>query len=85
MLVVNNLGLRNAGTINGSISFLESLGGGLGIWLTGVLYDRYGSYEIAFRVLVVLVVLGIAAAAGVRDEVGRRKAAVAPGTPAGVG
>lgn len=85
MLVVNNLGLRNAGTINGSISFLESLGGGLGIWLTGVLYDRYGSYEVAFRVLVVLVVLGIAAAAGVRDEVGRRKAAVAPGTPAGVG
>jgi cyanate permease len=85
MLVVNNLGLRNAGTINGSISFLESLGGGLGIWLTGVLYDRYGSYEVAFRVLVVLVVLGIVAALGVRDEVARRRAGVAPGTPAGVG
>jgi predicted MFS family arabinose efflux permease len=85
MLVVNNLGLRNAGTINGSISFLESLGGGLGIWLTGVLYDRHGGYESAFRLLVVLVILGIVAAAGVRDEVARRKAAVASGTPTGVG
>ncbi len=72
MLVVNNLGLRNAGTINGVISFLESLGGGLGIWLTGVFYDRYGSYEVAFRVLAVLVVLGIVVALGVRDEVARR-------------
>lgn len=85
MLVVNNLGLRNAGTINGSISFMESLGGGLGIWLTGILYDRHGSYEVAFRWLVVLVVIGIVVATGVRDEVARRKAAVAPGTPVGVG
>jgi sugar phosphate permease len=72
MLVVNDLGLRNAGTINGTISFLESLGGGLGIWLTGVLYDRYGSYEVAFRALVVLVLVGIVVAAFVRDEVARR-------------
>ncbi|MCZ8129794.1 MAG: MFS transporter [Steroidobacteraceae bacterium] len=83
MLVVNNLGLRNAGTINGSISFMESLGGGLGIWLTGVLYDRQGSYEDAFRLLVVLVVIGIVVATQVRDEVARRRAGVAPPATAG--
>jgi MFS family permease len=86
MLVVNNLGLRNAGTINGTISFMESLGGGLGIWLTGVLYDHYGSYEVAFRSLAVLVALGIVVAFGIRDEVARRRnaevaPAVAPGVP----
>jgi MFS family permease len=85
MLVVNNLGLRNAGTINGTISFLESLGGGLGIWITGVLYDRYGSYETAFRLLAVLVVVGIVVALGIRDEVARkRNAAVAPAAAPGV-
>lgn len=84
MLVVNDLGLRAAGTINGAISFLEALGGGVGIWLTGVLYDRYGSYGVAFRVIAGCVLLGLLVAPLVRDEVARRRAGVAPAPPAGV-
>jgi MFS family permease len=58
MLTVNNFGLREIGRINGSVSFMESLGGGLGIWLTGVLYDQFGSYEIPFDVIAAGVFLG---------------------------
>jgi len=52
---VNNFGLRSAGKIGGIISLMESLGGGLGIWLTGVLYDRHQSYEQAFMLILALV------------------------------
>lgn len=84
MLVVNDLGLRAAGTINGAISFLEALGGGLGIWLTGALYDRYGSYEVAFRAIAGLVLLGFVAALLVRDETGAGRGGVARVAPDGV-
>ncbi|MBK6596558.1 MAG: MFS transporter [Proteobacteria bacterium] len=58
MLTVNNFGLREIGRINGTVSLLESLGGGLGIWLTGKLYDVYGSYEVPFDVIAGAVFLG---------------------------
>jgi hypothetical protein len=58
MLTVNNFGLKEIGRINGSVSFMESLGGGVGIWLTGVLFDRFGSYEIPFDVIAAGVFLG---------------------------
>lgn len=51
MLAVNNFGLKEIGRINGAINFLESLGGGLGIWFTGKLFDVYGSYEVPFLVI----------------------------------
>jgi MFS family permease len=59
MLTVNNFGLKEIGRINGSISFLESLGGGLGIWLTGTLYDRFGSYAVPFDVIAAGVFIGL--------------------------
>ncbi len=58
MLTVNNFGLREIGRINGTISLLESLGGGLGIWLTGKLFDHFGSYEVPFDVIAAGVFLG---------------------------
>jgi MFS family permease len=58
MLAVNNFGLRSAGKIGGIISLMESLGGGLGIWLTGVLYDRHDSYQQAFYLILGLVFAG---------------------------
>jgi sugar phosphate permease len=67
MLTVNNFGLKEIGRINGSVSFLESLGGGLGIWLTGVLYDRYGNYEVPFLVIAACVFLGLLAGTRIRS------------------
>jgi predicted MFS family arabinose efflux permease len=59
MLAVNNFGLREIGRINGAISTLESLGGGVGIWLTGKLFDVYGrNYEVAFDVIAGCVLAG---------------------------
>ena len=71
MLVVNNFGLRAAGKIGGMVSFMESLGGGLGIWLTGVMFDRYGDYGVAFTTIAVLVGLGLLFGTQIRDEVAR--------------
>jgi len=58
MLTVNNFGLKEIGRINGTVSLLESLGGGLGIWFTGKLYDIYGGYEVPFEVIATAVFLG---------------------------
>lgn len=69
LLTVDNLGLRAAGKILGTITVLDAIGGGLGIWLTGVLYDRTGSYQLPFTVLVVLIALALLAATRVQRHV----------------
>jgi sugar phosphate permease len=69
MLAVNNFGLRSAGKIGGIISLMESLGGGLGIWLTGVLYDRHDSYQQAFYLILGLVFAGLLLGTQIRSEV----------------
>jgi sugar phosphate permease len=69
VLSVTNFGLKSAGRINGMISTLESLGGGLGIWLTGALYDRYGSYQVAFSIMVAFVFAGMLLGTQIRNEV----------------
>ncbi len=69
MLAVNNFGLRSAGKIGGIISLMESLGGGLGIWLTGVLYDRSDSYQSAFSLILGLVFVGLLLGTQIRSEV----------------
>jgi cyanate permease len=66
---VNNFGLRSAGKIGGIISLMESLGGGLGIWLTGVLYDRSDSYQTAFSLILALVFVGLLLGTQIRSEV----------------
>ena len=69
MLAVNNFGLRSAGKIGGVISLMESLGGGLGIWLTGVLYDRTESYQQPFLLILGLVFAGLLLGTQIRSEV----------------
>jgi sugar phosphate permease len=69
VLSVTNFGLKSAGRINGMISTLESLGGGLGIWLTGALYDHYGSYQVAFSIMVACVFTGMLLGTQIRNEV----------------
>ncbi|MSR00604.1 MAG: MFS transporter [Gammaproteobacteria bacterium] len=77
MLAVSNFGLREIGRINGSISFMESLGVGLGSWLTGKLYDAYGSYQVAFIVLACIVFLALLMGTQIRSEVDERALAEA--------
>jgi MFS family permease len=77
---------RRFATIFGMLSVFGNIGAGVGPWLTGDLYDRTGSYESAFVLLVVLSVISIAciwmaAPRKVRLVAGQaaRRAAAAPG------
>jgi sugar phosphate permease len=57
--VMNTFGVRDAGKILGVITILDAIGGGLGIWLTGLLYDSTGSYELAFVIFCALIVFAL--------------------------
>jgi len=59
--LVNAFGLKSAGKVLGTITVFDSIGGGVGIWLTGYLFDATGTYQSSFIIYVVLI--GIAAIA----------------------
>ncbi|MBL8514682.1 MAG: MFS transporter, partial [Betaproteobacteria bacterium] len=68
---VNNFGVSHTGKILGTITMLDAIAGGLGIWLTGVMFDKFGNYNNAFYVFVVLMTLALVASTQVRREVGK--------------
>jgi MFS family permease len=73
LLTVECFGLRATGKILGTITVLDAIGGGLGIWLTGLLYDTTRSYQVPFTVLVVLILFAMMAATQVRRHVPERE------------
>ena len=66
VMTVDLFGLRSAGRILGTITVLDAFGGGMGPFVTGVLYDRSGSYQLAFTVLAGLTLLALLAATTLR-------------------
>lgn len=66
---VNNFGVTHTGKILGTITMLDAIAGGLGIWLTGVLFDKFKSYEVAFYVFVVLMTLALISSLFVKREI----------------
>jgi len=52
-------GTRSLGRVMGAITVLDASGGAIGPWITGMLYDRYGSYISAFWAIAVLIALAI--------------------------
>ncbi len=69
LTVMNIFGTRDAGKILGTITVLDASGGGLGIWLTGVIYDTTGSYELPFLIFAALIVVALAALTLIRHPV----------------
>ncbi len=49
-LIAYIYGLKYMGTLYGIVFFSHQLGGFMGVWLGGVLYDQYGSYDIVWWV-----------------------------------
>lgn len=49
-LVAQIYGLRYMGTLYGLVFFSHQLGGFLGVWLGGMMYDLYGSYSVVWWV-----------------------------------
>jgi sugar phosphate permease len=66
---VNNFGVTHTGKILGTITMLDAISGGLGIWLTGVMFDKFGNYHIAFYILCGLLTLALIASTQVRREI----------------
>lgn len=66
LTVMNRFGIKDAGKILGTITVLDALGGGLGIYLTGVMYDRLGSYSLPFAIFCGLIALALLALSQVR-------------------
>ena len=56
---VECFGLKASGKLLGMITVLDAFGGGLGIYMTGQLFDVYGSYQPAFMVYGVLTFLAL--------------------------
>jgi MFS family permease len=82
LLTVDCFGLKAAGKILGTITLLDAIGGGLGPWVTGVLFDRTGSYAVPFAAVSALIFLALLA--GATLEVPRREAplpAISPTRP----
>ena len=71
LTVMNTFGTRDAGKILGTITVLDATGGGLGIWLTGLIYDATGSYAIPFVIFAALILTALAALTRVRPLVVR--------------
>lgn len=58
-IIITTFGVNSAGKIGGTISFFESMGAGLGIWLSGLIADQSGSYALSFKVIAVFLLLGL--------------------------
>lgn len=52
-------GTGSHGTLFGLILFSGTIGGSVGPWLTGYVFDTTGSYQIAFIILIVLAMAGL--------------------------
>jgi sugar phosphate permease len=63
---VNNFGLTHAGKILGLITLIDASCGGLGAWLSNVLYAGRQSYQFSFQIMVGLMLLALLAALAVR-------------------
>lgn len=68
-ILITLFGLRDAGKINGSVSLAESVGGGLGILMTGLLHDAGDGYPVAFGVICGVMLLGALLTLGLRPPV----------------
>ncbi len=61
-LIAGLFGTRSQGTLLGIVVFCGTVGGSIGIVLTGHIFDINGSYRIAFIILLVLAVIGLVSA-----------------------
>lgn len=65
---VNCFGLTHSGKILGCLSCMDTIAGGIGIWVTGLLFDYYGTYQFAFSGICVLIAVALACSLLIRNE-----------------
>ena len=86
-LTADIYGLKNLGTLNGMATFSHQMGGALSIYMAGVLYDRFGAYDVPFAMAGVLLAGATFAALSVKEKrySARYQPRVAAATPVTVG
>ncbi|MFH7042260.1 MFS transporter [Paucibacter sp. JuS9] len=63
---INAFGLKAAGKVLGTLVMVEAIGGGVGIFATGVLFDIHKNYQLAFGLICVLLTLSLLASTRVK-------------------
>ena len=56
-LIAELFGPRSLGAIIGSLELFLTLGGALGVWLAGIIFDATGSYTMPFVICLIQAVL----------------------------
>jgi predicted MFS family arabinose efflux permease len=74
VFVRDAFGTAHLGAISGMIVMIHHMCGGLGAWLGAVSFDRSGSYDVSFAVMLALSVLAAGLCAGLRRTVPVRDA-----------
>jgi MFS family permease len=69
-ILVEALGLRRYGTLWGIVRLLGWIGGGLGPFLAGQIFDRTGTYTLAFEFCAICMLIGACTAAMIRPAEG---------------
>jgi MFS family permease len=69
-ILAETLGLRRYGTLWGIIRLLGWIGGGLGPFVTGRIFDRTGTYALAFEFCAICMLIGACTAATIRPAEG---------------
>ena len=67
-LTADVFGLRHLGILTGLIFMSHQLGGALAVYLFGVAFDTWGSYDIAFAVCVVLLIAAAVGSFSIREK-----------------
>jgi MFS family permease len=82
-LTADVYGVRHVGTLGGLILMTHQLGGAAAVFLFGVAFDRWGSYDTAFAISVFLLIGAAILAASIRERtLSARYAPVPPVAPA---
>ena len=66
--IVGAFGISAAGKILGTITLVDAIMAGLGIWLSAVMFDYFGSYLIAFNIIALFVFIALLCSLLVREE-----------------
>ena len=66
--LVGTFGIASAGKILGTVTLVDAISGGLGIWLSAVMFDRFGNYHLAFNIIVVFIFIAFLCSLLVREE-----------------
>ncbi|MEO8778131.1 MAG: MFS transporter [Rhodanobacter sp.] len=66
--LISAFGITAAGKILGTVTLMDAVAAGLGIWLSAVMFDHYGNYHLAFNIIAVFVGISFLCSLLVREE-----------------